>query len=448
MKKVLKTIGKTIGIILGCIIGFLAVLCVITLIWGGVQRAAGTETKELPTVAQDFKPAVRLVLFTDTHNENENVTDAIDTSYKLFDNDETYKGVDGFFCLGDFTSIGTEPDYEAYANAVKEHVRKETPFITIHGNHELKNKGEYKALFKKYFGYDPDTVTELNGFSCIAFSGERSLTEWTFTPKSLKWLDTQIDEAEKKADGKPIFVFQHPHPWGTVYGSTVWGDPQVNVVLNGHTSVVDFSGHSHFPLNDPRSINQASYTSVGCGAMARFELDNNYIVGQHPDGYEDAAQICIVEADNDGSVRIRGYDLLSDTYFCDYYIDNVNDKKAYPYTFKNMKAHDKAPVFKEDTKASAKKNEEGEWVISFDEAQAEKGYIVHDYKVVIKDENGKKIFSKNFIDDYYVIDDDDTADFRIGNDTLESGKKYTVTVRAESAYHLYSDPIELSFTAE
>ena len=448
MKKVLKKTGKIIGIVLACIIGFLAVLCVITLIWGGAQRAKGSVYNELPTVPEDFKPAVRLIVFTDTHNENENVADAIDTSYKLFDNDKTYKGVDAFYCLGDISSIGGDNDYAAYKETLDAHVRKETTCITIHGNHEFKQKNDYYDYFKKNFGYEPDNVQEINGFSCIAFSGERSLTEWTFTPKSLKWLDTQIKDAEKKADGKAVFVFQHPHPWGTVYGSTVWGDPQINVVLNGHTSVVDFSGHSHFPLNDPRSINQASYTSVGCGAMARFELDNNYIVGQHPDGYEDAAQICIAEADSDGSVRIRGYDLLSDTYFCDYYIDNVNDKKAFPYTFKNMKAHDAAPVFKEGTKASAKKNEEGEWVISFDEAEAAPGYIVHAYKVTIKDENGKKIFSKNFIDDYFVIDDDDTADFRIGNDTLESGKKYKVTVRAESAYHKYSEPITLDFTAE
>lgn len=145
---------------------------------------------------------------------------------------------------------------------------------------------------------------------------------------------------------------------------------------------------------------------------------------------------------------IRGYDLLSDTYFCDCYIDNINSKADFPYTFKNLKAHDKAPVFKEDTAAKAFKNDEGEWVISFDEAQAAEGYIVHDYKVTIRDESGKKIFSKNFIDDYYVIDEDNTADFRIGNDTLESGKTYTLTVRAESAYHFYSEPIQLSFKAE
>ena len=448
MKETLKTIGKTVGIILITVIGFLAILCIITLSWGNAQRSVGKVTDELPVVADDFTPTVRLVVFTDTHNENENVADAIDTAYKLFDNDETYKGVDGFFCLGDFTSIGTEEDYKNYANTLKEHVRKETLCITIHGNHELKNKSEYKALYAKYFDNEPDSVTEINGFSCIAFSGERSLTEWTFTPKSLKWLSDSIEDAEEKYDGKAIFVFQHPHPWGTVYGSTVWGDPQINVVLNEHPSVVDFSGHSHFPLNDPRSINQASYTAVGCGAMARFELDNNYIVGQHPDGYEDAAQICVVEADDDGSVRIRGYDLLSDTYFCDYYIENVNDKKAYPYTFKNMKAHDAAPVFKEDAKASAKRNDKDEWIISFDEAQAPEGYIVHEYKVEIKDVGGNTIYKNNFIDDYYVIDGDDTADFNIGAGTLQSGETYTVFVRAESAYHLYSEIAEFTFTAE
>ncbi len=91
-------------------------------------------------------------------------------------------------------------------------------------------------------------------------------------------------------------------------------------------------------------------------------------------------------------------------------------------------------------------NENGEWVISFNEAKS--SFIVHEYKVTVKNEKGKKIFSKNFIDDYYVIDDDDTADFRIGADTLESGKSYTALVRAESAYHKYSETITLPFTAQ
>ena len=431
---------------IGIIFGLTSILTVI-LPFGGAQRLTGSLTDQMPRTPEVFVPTVRLVAFTDSHNRNDHVADAIDTAYALFDGDEVYPGVDGFFGLGDFSSVGGEGDYANYAATLREHVREETPCINIHGNHEFKDDN-YKTYFTRYFEHDPDTVTEINGFSCIAFSGERGATEWTFTPGSLKWLSDAINEAEKKADGKAIFVFNHPHPWGTVYGSTYWGDPQLNVVLNGHTNVVDFSGHSHFPINDPRSILQTTYTSVGCGAMATFETDKDYIPGQHPDGYNPAAQMCVIEADDDGSVRIRGYDLLSDTYICEYYVDNVNDRSSFAYTLKNAYAHDQKPVFPADAQAAAYRNDDGEWVISFDEASAAEGYIVHEYRVTIQNDKGLIIYSKNFVDDYFVFDDDDTADFRIGADTLEAGKNYTLIVRAESAYHKYSKTVSLPFIAQ
>ena len=447
MKKALKKTGKIIVRFFVGVFGFLAALCVITLIWGIVQQNRGHVFNALPETPADFVPAVRIVVFSDSHNQNDRVADAIDTAYTLFDADTVYAGVDAFVYNGDFSSVGFEGDYEAFAETYQEHVRPETPFINVIGNHEMK-QSNYAELFQKHFGQELNTVTQINGFTLIGFSGERSLTEWTFTPGSLKWLSDALKEAEAAADGDPVFVFQHPHPWGTVYGSTVWGDPQLNVIFGKYANIVDFSGHSHFPMSDPRSINQSLYTSVGCGATRTFELDHNGIVGQHPDGYDLAAEICVVEADHQGRVRIRGYDLNSDTYFCDWFIENVNDRDSFAYTYKNLKAHDAAPVFAENTKAAARRNENGEWVISFDEAQAAEGYIVHEYKVVIRDENGKKIFSKGFIDDYFVFDDDNTADFRIGTDTLTSGASYTLEVRAESAYHLYSETVWLPFTAE
>ncbi len=130
MKKLIVKILKTCAITLGSIFSFLALLCIITLCWGGVQVTRGTVTETLPETPSDFVPEIRLIVFTDTHNENENVADAVETAYALFDNDEIYKGVDGFFGLGDFSSIGTEPDYEAYANTLKEHVREDTVCIS------------------------------------------------------------------------------------------------------------------------------------------------------------------------------------------------------------------------------------------------------------------------------------------------------------------------------
>lgn len=445
MKKILKGIGKAIGIFFGAIFGFLALCVVVTLCWGGVQASRGSVMNTLPEVPDDFVPEVRFAVYTDTHNENENVADALDTLHTLFADDETYKGVDAVFGLGDFTSIGEENHFEDFVNTLKAHEYEGTQLINILGNHEMKNKNACE-YFRKYFGYEPDTVHDINGFTFICFSGSPSLLEWTFSIKDLKWLSDEVDKAVEKADGKPVFVMQHPHNFGTVYGSAVWCDPQINPIYNGKTNVVSFSGHSHFPANDPRSINQSTYTSIGAGAMARFELDKNYVVGQHPDGYDTAAEVIVVEADSAGRVRARGYDLNSDTFFYDYFIENVNDRDTFAYTYKNLKAHDSAPVFDENTAVSVKKNDGGEWVLSFNEAKS--NYIVHHYNIKITDENGKKVFKDTFIDDYFVIDDDDTADFRIDGGVLEAGRKYTAQITAVSAYHLKSETLKLEFTAE
>lgn len=423
----------------------MAVLCIITLCWSGVQTSRGSVTDELPEVPDDFVPTVRFAVYTDTHNENENVADAFETLYKLYDNDSTYKGIDAVFGLGDFTSIGGENDFKNYTDTINKYAREETKIINILGNHEMKNK-EADNLFRKYFGYEPNTVTQINGFTFIAFSGSPHITEWTFGVNDLKWAAKQIEEAEAKSDGKPIFVMQHPHNFGTVYGSTVWCSPQTNPIWARHTNVINFSGHSHFPMNDPRSINQSTYTSIGVGGMARFELDKNYIVGQHPDGYDTAAEVCIVEADDSGRVKIIGYDLNSDTIFNEYFIENVNERLSFAYTYKNMKAHDSTPVFAENTAVTAKKNAEGEWVLSFNEAKSD--FIVHHYNIKITDENGKTVLKNTFVYDYFVIDDDDTADFRIGSDTLTSGKKYAAEINAVSAYHKKSEKLTFDFTAE
>ncbi len=430
--------------IVGVVFGVFMVLTVV--LPSQLAMIAGGRVTDIPVTPEDFVPEVRVVAFTDSHNRNDNVAAAVDTAYEMFDNDETYAGVDGFFTLGDFSSVGGEGDYENFAKTLSEHVRDDTVLINIHGNHEFKNDN-YKEYFLKHFNQDPDTVTEINGFSFVAFSGERSMTEWTFTPSSLKWFDDALTEAQKKSGDKAVFVFQHPHAWGTVYGSTYWGDPQLNPIFNRHPGIVDFSGHSHFPMNDPRSIFQGKYTAIGCGAMATFETDKNLLPGHHPDGYDIAAQITVIEADSDGSVRIRGFDVFSGTCFCDYYIEDANDPSTFAYTYKNRKAHDEAPVFAKDMTASAHKNDGGEWILSFDEAQPAEGYIVHNYTVTIRDESGKKVFSDKFVDDYFVFDDDDTADFRLGADTLESGKTYKLTVRAESAYRRTATSQEIEFTA-
>ena len=77
MKKIIKKSLKFFVIILLTIVLFLALCSVATLGWGFVQMARGNVTENLPEAPENFTPAIRFIVFTDTHNENENLADAI-----------------------------------------------------------------------------------------------------------------------------------------------------------------------------------------------------------------------------------------------------------------------------------------------------------------------------------------------------------------------------------
>lgn len=411
---------------------------------GAAQVIGGNVTEGFPQTPADFEPTIRFVVFTDSHNNNARVGAMIDTAYEMFDSAEPYSGIDAFCCLGDFSSIGTEPDYDSFVATLNEHIRPGTRHICILGNHETKQ--DYSLdMFREKFGYDPYNVTEVNGFSFISMSSYPHVTEWTYPRSSIHWAKEQLAAVEAENDGRAVFVLQHPHNFATVYGSSFYCEPQLNNVWDGHSEVVCFSGHSHFPSCDPRSLNQSDFTNVGCGAMDRFELEKNGMINQHPANFDKAAEFTVVEADNDGSVRIIGYDLLSGICFRDAYIDDVNDVGNYTYSYKNLKHNDPAPEFKAETACSAAQNENGDWILSFDEA--EDNFIVHSYTVKITDDSGKSVFKEKLLNDYYFFDGMGIADFNIGADTLEKGKNYQVRIVAENAYHRTSEPVTLSVTA-
>ena len=50
--------------------------------------------------------------------------------------------------------------------------------------------------------------------------------------------------------------------------------PEFAEILKNYPQVVDFSGHSHVPINDPRSIHQKHFTALGTGSLSYFELDD------------------------------------------------------------------------------------------------------------------------------------------------------------------------------
>ena len=260
----------------------------------------------------DFTPVLRFVACSDIHlNGEENQETAerlkkfINDMYDYADSSD-YKSLDAIMVAGDFTGGGAEKEYEMFNKIIDENVKESTQLLTVLGNHEFIDYRDVDAtvgykVYKKFINEDVDTDVVINGYHFIGVSYTDDGK--SFTDKT-QWLEEKLSEATLEDPTKPIFVYQHPHPAFTVYGSGNWGDFTVRTVLDKYPQVVDFSGHSHYFSGDPRSVWQGEFTAVGCGALKAFMGNLNYVNGDE-DAPGSSGGAWVVEVDAEGNVRMK-----------------------------------------------------------------------------------------------------------------------------------------------
>ena len=80
---------------------------------------------------------------------------------------------------------------------------------------------------------------------------------------------------EKCDPSRPFFYVQHPHPRDTVYGKCAWGmdDGSATRLLANFPQAIAFSGHSHEPLTNEKSIWRGAFTSVATGSLRYLSAD-------------------------------------------------------------------------------------------------------------------------------------------------------------------------------
>lgn len=413
-----------------------------------------SQAKDLPKVPDDFTPVVRFAVCSDVHingqkfqAEPERFKKMVNTAYAYAENEE-YKNLDAVCVAGDFTDAGKKEQYEVFNACVKETFKEGTQLLICAGNHEYIDCRESELgaeaavpVYKEMLSRELDEHNVINGYHFITVSYDSNGR--TFTGKK-KWLNNEIKAAIKDTGDKPVFVFQHPAPFGTIYGSMNWGDFSVAEVLTKYPQVVDFSGHSHYPMNDPRSIWQGTFTAFGSGTLSYYETELDYIAGNYPYDSHNAAQFYIVEADKDGNVRVQCYDLITNSFFgLDYYLTGLADRN-FDYSFNKMKARDNAPEFSNDMKISTKLDKDGNTVLEFDGAKG--NFVVESYKISLAKDGIIPVADDEISGKYMYIYMDDTYSVNFGK--LKSGEKYVAEIVAFNAYSEASKPLRYTFTAE
>lgn len=388
-------------------------------------------------VPSDFTPVLRFAVCSDIHLNGEEGQPAAIRFGQLFDDmyaysaSCTYNKFDAMMVAGDFSGGGAEKQYVMYNKITKEKLRPETKLLTVIGNHEFIDYRDVDAtvgytVYKKYISKDMDTDVVINGYHFIGVAYDDNGK--TFKTK-LEWLRNRLDKATAENPEMPVFVYQHPHPFLTVYGSVNWGDRDLRKVLSNYPQVVNFSGHSHYCPADPRSVWQGAFTAVGCGSLSALMGNLNYIEGDK-DAPGKSGSAWVVEADAEGKVFMKLYDIENRQFFPDtvYYFTKLYNKSERTYNWHKQKSLDTAPEFLPEAEIGCEQNEDGETEIFIPEAYGY--YPAENYKITVTGSDKKCVFAKTVISDYVRSV---TGDVKVNLGKLNKGK-YTVKVSAYSPY--------------
>lgn len=251
---------------------------------------------------------------------------------------ENSDGIDAVLFVGDLVQNAQTSQVKEFKATYEEILSPSSvPLIFSLGNHDVNcnagytyenlNMESFYSIFgDAYRSYEKETSdlsigcthTIINGyhFLCInPIDAEYIGTDdggVKYSEAAKKWLDETLTKITTENPDQYVFVNTHPMVYGTTYGSTLltgnhrWYTKDLTSILEKYSQVVTFGGHTHFPINDERSIMQNKFTSIGCGSVTYMAIENGFsnVSGTVPSDASKVSSGHLLEVDANGNVRI------------------------------------------------------------------------------------------------------------------------------------------------
>ena len=397
----------------------------------------------------DFLPVFRFAICSDAHIEGVGspgyirLKKAIDFSLAYAQKDEAYNKLDNFFIAGDITNKGKTEEFSSFKEIYDETNKKGLNILctVAKGHDSITMKKKSLAHYKSLTGQETDFHRVIGGYHFIGLSTCKSLPHKHYSPFQKLWLKKELKKAVSDTPDKPVFLIHHEHVKNTVYGSSDfdgWGNRFFGGVFNKYPNVVDFSGHSHYPVNDPRSLWQGDFTALGTGSLKYTELTVDDERKVHPPTCEICSNFLIVEADKDSNLHIIGIDILAEEKLCEYYLKNPANKNNRDYTPAKQSSRSKAPEFSAGTEITLT-NTNGTYSAEYQKAESTDGMPVFIYRAYVYDEKGDIVAKGKTLPSYFLYKSEDKLTTELGK--LSKGR-YKIEIYAENAYGKKSECIE------
>lgn len=390
-----------------------------------------------------FQPVIRFAVMSDTHIDSvagkraRKMLTAIKIANEIADKSTSYDKLDAILFVGDLTDHGNKGQFWSFKALTDASIKEQTDFLPIMAKGHDGSASGKKSLsyFEALTGFESDFHKIINGIHFIGISASKT-GDTEYSEDQRTWLDRELSNAVRDGADKPVFVFHHEHVKDTVYGSRSvdgWGTDYFKDILSKYPQVVHFSGHSHYPLNDPRSIWQGEFTAIGTGEIYYLEFTVDEQNQIHPEGNRDEAEVWIVEVNKDNVIRLRGIDVVEQKILCEYYLNGALSRD---YTPDKQQSRSSAPLFENDSVKLTKSI--SSLTLKFNAATETDRMPIVLYRAYIYDKDGNEICSSYTIPDYYSATTSENIKIKIDK---PSRGNYSVRIVAENAYGMQSEPI-------
>ena len=472
-----------------CLKSLACLLLIFVMLFCTACKPAAPQNPTGPTTSQPTqavipsgfdKPILRFAVTSDVHireasknfESRERLASFMSTAYAYSDAQTDYNKLDGIFFIGDITNGGTKEQQTYFFNYVTEHSRPETVVRAVIGNHEFYATGNYTEKsfeeapkkFLEYSGYESmDAHLVIGGYHFLFMAMDnynKDKNTYFGATTKLAWLIKELDAIVAEDPTKPIFIFQHEPPKSTVVGSAgTNGDIALDMILANYPQVIDFSGHSHRPLSDMRSIWQGEYTALGTGSLAYLscpipdhksyknggvaatDMEGSWTNTDNDEQLRNGGMYYIVEIDQYHHVRVLIYNMFTESLWGEPYIIDSLDPKDFKYTNDRKKDTDK-PVYAAGVALTLLSATGTTADISIPQATSKD--VVQSYRVEVYQ-------GDTLVDTVYrlactFMGDAAPATIKAPLSNLQPNTKYTVKVIAVNSWASESDPLVLEFT--
>ncbi|MDR1581854.1 MAG: metallophosphoesterase [Prevotellaceae bacterium] len=406
---------------------------------------------QTPPIVVEPESYPRFIVISDTHFGNTMGEGPMTKVPKALKNltGKTPKA-DAVFVVGDITNDGLSRQYDQLLSVFddKANVPEGMPVYFMMGNHDNYSGANAASEYMSKIKQPLHQYITIKGYPFITIS-ETGPDQNDFNAAAVKFLSDNLAKATKDYPGKPVFVFIHVPTINTTYGSWVsgaladggWSTDKFKSTLDKYPQAVIFSGHTHYPLGDPRSIHQDRFTAINTASTTYSEVEANIglDVGTLPAGHDNITEGLIVSVKENGDVELERWDTYrNEEILPRWLLGAPHDGTA--FTYKN-RTGGSAPAFGEGDKPVVGNISSNSCSVTF--PQASDNEVTHHYKVEIL--NGDNVAGKYTVFSGFYLSSSMPDSLKVSIDGLPANTSCTARVTAYDSYRQASAPINVVF---